>query len=124
MLAQRRPLWPTLLLLGALAMLILVATSVDLRHTLAPRAEAPLPAEGMAALERKIEARVCVTRYGICAGPAARVGDPCTCPHVLRGLVPGHVEVLGSTPSRPDSADWGRGNSEEDPHDWGALAGP
>ncbi|MEK0083152.1 hypothetical protein [Benzoatithermus flavus] len=124
MLAQRRSIWPALLLIGAVAVLILVATSIDLRRIGSFQDSPPQPAEGTAALERKIEARVCVTRYGICSGPVARVGDPCTCPHVLRGLVPGHIEILGASSTHPASRDWGEEDRTQDLYDWHSVVPP
>jgi hypothetical protein len=123
MLAQRRSIWPTLLLLAALAALILAVTSADLRSPLSLYRAAPQPAQGMAVLERKLEARVCVTRQGFCAAPTARIGDPCSCPHLLRGMVPGHIERVGGTPVRP-LADWESRGDRDGGYDAELPAGP
>jgi hypothetical protein len=124
MLARRQSIWPALLFMAAIAALVLIATSIDLDRALPSRGTSPQPAEGTAALAGKIEARVCVTRHGICAGPVARVGDPCSCPNLLHGPVPGHVEILGAAPSRPGSTNWEDRGSPESSYDWDPLAGP
>jgi hypothetical protein len=68
---------------------------------------------------------VCVTRHGLCPGPIARAGDPCSCPHLLRGSVPGHVERVGAAPARPRSSNWpAAAPAEDELYDWEGLVGP
>ena len=136
MMAQRRSLWPALLLLvvtGAAVAIYGAADPARRAHgppaRLAPPRE-PRPAQGFAA-RRHHEVRpclggrgVCVTRHGLCQAPIARAGDPCSCPHLLRGSVPGHVE-LGGAPARLRSSDWPTAEPPEDElYDWKGLVGP
>jgi hypothetical protein len=121
-----RPFWPpwrpvllAALLATALA-LALVASSAarraDRGHVGAP------PGAGAAA-------RACVTPRGVCPIAAgARAGDPCGCPHPLRGSVPGHVERVGGAgaPALAGGRDWpGEGQGPADPlAPLGPLRGP
>ena len=52
--------------------------------------------------------RMCVTRYGYCPIGPLRAGDPCGCPHTLRGSVPGKVRVLDSA-AATDGRPWAEG---------------
>jgi hypothetical protein len=62
--------------------------------------------------------KVCVTRQTLCLASAARrTGDPCGCPHPLRGNVPGYVERVGGTPERPFGASRWRDQRQSDPLD-------
>jgi hypothetical protein len=55
--------------------------------------------------DRAISAKVCVTRQALClAGGGQRSGDPCSCPHPLRGSMPGYVDQAGGTSERPPQA--------------------
>lgn len=103
MMAQPRASWLTPLLLAALAAAIWAATGLGWRSW-APshRAAVPGPVPAAAPLARS----VCVTPVAICPSLPARSGDPCTCPNLLRGLVPGHVEPAAGPPVLPLSEDW------------------
>lgn len=135
MMAQRRSLWPALLLVaGAAAAIYGVADPARRAHgppaRSAPHAS-PVPPK---ALQPGGTMRygpalagggVCVTRHGLCQAPIARAGDPCSCPHLLRGSVPGHVERLGGAPARLRSSDWPTAEPPEDElYDWKGLVGP
>jgi hypothetical protein len=52
----------------------------------------------------------------------ARTGDPCSCPDLLRGAVPGHIERLsvGAVRQRRAPPD----DPESDDDRWGRLTGP
>ena len=117
MLARRRSPWATLLFLGALATAILATTSLGWRdHSRATSGRQPAPTVG---------AGVCVTPQGLCQAPASRAGDPCSCPHLLRGMVPGHIERLGTSPVLPHSNDWARnGERTQSIYDWDNLVAP
>lgn len=67
---------------------------------------------------------VCVTRSGLCVAAPARAGDPCSCPHPLRGSVRGHIEREGAAPQRSQARDW-PGEDDLDPRwGWDTLVGP
>jgi hypothetical protein len=112
--AQPRSPWPALLLLGVIAALIFGATSLGWQGR--------TPAVGSTAAVGR--PGVCVTRQGLCQAPPARAGDPCSCPHLLRGMVPGHVELLGDTPTLPGSRDWSGREPPDEASDRSGLAGP
>jgi hypothetical protein len=139
MMAQRRSHRPALLLLVATAA---AAAALYGAADLAHRAHGP-PARSVhhasPALPKALEPGatmrygpsmagrgVCVTRHGLCQAPIARAGDPCSCPHPLRGSVPGHLERLGAAaPARSRSSDWPAEEPAEDEiHGWDRLVGP
>lgn len=112
-LRRRRP-W-AVALLAALAATAIVGAWHGIGWHAPPRAVAPpvrLGAEP-AAGPPVATAKVCVTRHGLCPAAAVRAGDPCGCPHPLRGTVLGHVERVGGRPVRPGGGDWSR--PEDDP---------
>jgi hypothetical protein len=57
--------------------------------------------------------RVCMTRYGMCPIGPVPTGDPCDCPHPLRGSVPGRAALLGDTAVGIDARYWPSGKTEE-----------
>ena len=111
--AQRQMPWPAMLLLAAVAAAIYGATSFGWRPS------AP-PAVGAASSGPS----VCVTRYVLCGTRPGRAGDPCSCPHLLRGMVPGHIERLGDEPVLPYSNDWDQSPASPAPDDWDLQHGP
>jgi hypothetical protein len=119
--ARPRSFWPALLLLAALAALIYGATGVGWETAARRDAQHYLPApEALGGAS----VAVCVTPDGLCPSPPTRTGDPCSCPHLLRGLVPGHVERLSGEPLLPRSRDWGRPAPATEPEAWEQLTGP
>jgi len=88
MMAQRRSLLPALLLLAGAGGLVWGFTSIGWQAR-------PLPSATRAAAPTSIQPGICVTEHGLCGAAPARTGDPCSCPHPLRGFVPGYVERLG-----------------------------
>jgi hypothetical protein len=121
--AQPRSIWPALLLLGAIAVLVYAATSPGWRGGVTSWQAAVPPATRDQAVLRA-PARVCVTRFTLCPTAPARAGDPCSCPHPLRGLVPGHVETVGTAPRRPGGRHWPDRQDPRDVYDWDALVAP
>ena len=109
MMAQPRASWLTLLLLAALAAGIWAATGLGWRSW-SPSHRAvvaePAPAAGRQAHS------VCVTPVAICPSLPARSGDPCSCPNLLRGMVPGHIEPATGPPVLPQSQDWALPSSD------------
>lgn len=73
--------------LGVVALLVsaLGIGRLPAAPTLTPRPAASAPAAP----------RACVTRVTLCVVGPARAGSPCSCPHPLRGFVPGRVEMIG-----------------------------
>ena len=114
--ARRQWPWPTFLLLGAVAAAIYGATSFGWRQPALP------PAVGTRADTGK--PNVCVTRYVLCATRPGRAGDPCSCPHLLRGMVPGHIERVGEVPALPGSDDWDDSSPADSHDDLDSLRGP
>lgn len=110
--AQRQWPWPTLLLLGAVAAAIYGATSFGWRQPALP------PATGTG------KPSVCVTRYVLCATRPGRAGDPCSCPHLLRGMVSGHIERVGELPALPGSKDWDDSSPADGNDGLDSLHGP
>lgn len=126
MLLQRWPPWLlTLLALGTVAVLTL-ALSISSPHggrsivQPSTRPGAIEPEAGPPML-----ARICVTRHGFCPVGAAPAGEPCGCPHPLRGSVPGHVQPLGGGAS-PGALgrDWPEDEAEDPLAPLGPLHGP
>lgn len=109
--AQRhRTFLPALLLLGAAGAAVAWSVAgLDHRRSAPERA---LPA--------RPEPGVCVTPAGICNAPWVPTGDPCGCPTLLHGTVPGHVERL----SVPAGERHPPGGDARDEDQWGRLAGP
>jgi hypothetical protein len=68
--------------------------------------------------------RVCVTPKGFCPVGVVRTGDPCSCPDLLDGYVPGHVEFTEGPPVRPDARDWPMRNPADPLEGLGPLVGP
>lgn len=117
MMAQPRSPWPALLFLGAIAAAIFAATSLGWRGHLQTMGDRRVPTAGGPS--------ICVTPQGLCQTQASRAGDPCSCPHLLRGMVPGHIERLGAPPVLPRSNDWGRNAEPAEPiYDWDGLVAP
>jgi hypothetical protein len=86
--AGHRPPWVVRSLIAAVAV---AAAAVVWRGdggpgTIAPAAGPPVPPP----------TRVCVTGRGFCPVGPVRAGDPCSCPDLLAGNVPGRVELVGS----------------------------
>jgi len=103
MMAQPRASWLTPLLLAAMATAIWAATGLGWRSWSPPhRAVMADPALVVGPQAHS----VCVTPVAICASLPARSGDPCSCPNLLRGMVPGHVEPALGPPVLPRSQDW------------------
>jgi hypothetical protein len=117
--ARPRSPWPAILLLGAIAAAIYGATSIGW-HTRPSPAGSRNPEQA----EPVSRVSICVTNYSLCSWPPARVGDPCVCPHPLRGLVPGHVELEGGEPAIPGSRDWSERENTRELYDWESLVGP
>lgn len=69
-------------------------------------------------------ATVCVTRAGFCPVTLARTGDPCGCPHPLRGVVAGHIERVDGTPMLPHSSDWPERHPTDQLYDRNGLVAP
>jgi len=80
--------------LAAVAAAIYGATSFGWRPSAPPAVE---DARGV-----DVGPSVCVTRHVLCGTRPGRAGDPCSCPHLLRGMVPGHIERLGDDGTPPD----------------------
>lgn len=117
MMAQPRTPWPTLLFLAGIAGAIFAATSLGWHRHLQTTGDRPLPVAGAPI--------ICVTPQGLCPTAASRVGDPCSCPNLLRGMVPGHIERVGIPPALPRSSDWGRNAEPPEPvYDWESLVAP
>ena len=114
--AQSRSPWPMLLFLSAIAAVVFGATSLDRRDH--PRA---VSSERLPVAE---VTSICVTRQGLCQAPASRAGDPCSCPNLLRGMVPGHIERLGAPPVRSQSDDWASPEADDPIYDWEVLVAP
>jgi hypothetical protein len=112
--ARPRSPWPAILLLSGIAAAIYAATSIGWQD----RPPAPQQAEPA------LRVSVCVTSYSLCSWPPARTGDPCVCPHPLRGLVPGHVELEGGEPAIPSSRDWSERENTRELYDWEGFVGP
>ena len=117
--ARRRSHWPALLILSAIAAAIYGATSIGWRDPSLPPTSPAAVGSPPAPL-----ASVCVTRDGLCEAPAARAGDPCSCPHPLRGMARGHIERVGAAPALPRSSDWAEPEPAEELYDWEGLVGP
>jgi hypothetical protein len=118
--AQHRSILLVALLLTLACALALGAASFDRRATVsrsAPQVAITTPAPAA-------PPRVCVTAEGLCGAPFVPAGDPCRCPHPLRGMVPGHVELLGHEPRRPRSSHWARTAPADELYDWDGLVGP
>lgn len=110
--AQRQSPWLAMLLLAAVAAVIYGATSFGWR----PSAPSVVGTDSGPS--------VCVTRYVLCGTLPGRAGDPCSCPHLLRGTVPGHIERLGNEPALPNSNDWDQSPAAHAPDDWDLQHGP
>lgn len=119
--AQHRSILLVTLLLTLACALALGAASFD-RRASALRRSAPQVA--VTAPPPAAQPRVCVTIEGLCGAPSAPAGDPCRCPHPLRGMVPGHVEILGGEPHRPRSRHWANTAPADEIYDWTGLVGP
>jgi hypothetical protein len=113
MMAQRRSLLPALLLLASAGGLVWGFTSIGWQAR-------PLPSATRAAAPTSVQPGICVTEHGLCSATSARTGDPCSCPHPLRGFVPGYVERLGadSGPARRRSHE-----AADDRNVWEKLEG-
>ena len=81
------------------------------RRQLAP---APIPASPTSASP----ATCCAPRR------PGRAGDPCSCPHLLRGMVPGHIERVGESPALPRLERLGRSSPADSHNDLDLLRGP
>jgi hypothetical protein len=115
--AQPRSPWVAALFLGALAALIFATTSLGWRDQRHAARDRPLAQVGGPS--------TCVTPQGLCQAAASRAGDPCSCPNLLRGMVPGHIERLGAPPVLPRSSDWARGAGSPEPtYDWDGVVAP
>ncbi len=68
--------------------------------------------------------RVCMTRYGMCPINPVPAGAPCSCPHPLRGSVPGHVELLGGSSIRTGLHGWLNQEAEDPLTNLDLLSGP
>jgi hypothetical protein len=112
--AQSRAPWPALLAAGCIAALIFGATSLGWRDW----------STGDKTASAVLRPGVCVTRAGLCQTRPAPAGYPCSCPNLLRGLVPGHVELLGDAPALPGSSDWSARDPDDDVERGLALPGP
>jgi hypothetical protein len=87
MMAQRRSIVPALLALATAAGVVWGAASIGWQARPSPSATRPTPTSA--------QPGICVTEHGLCGAAAStRTGDPCSCPHPLRGFVPGYVERL------------------------------
>ncbi len=134
MLSQRWPPW-AVALLAVIMLLVTLAAVTGAWHgsrRAAPRATVPNTGEdypgavtGISPEAGPVAAmRVCVTRYGFCPVAAARAGDPCGCPHALRGSVPGLVERIGGKLSTGSVDDWPADDADDPLSPLGTLHGP
>ena len=124
MLAQTRTFLSTVLVLAAAAAAIYAATGFGWRSW-SPAHRTPATVAGPALIEPAAAPySVCVTPQGLCPSLPARSGDPCSCPHLLRGMVPGHVERAVGAPALPRSRDWAAPPDPDGANRWEALVGP
>jgi hypothetical protein len=112
MMAQRRSILPALLLLAGAGGIVWGVTSIGWQARPTPSATRAVPTS--------VQPGICVTEHGLCGATSARTGDPCSCPHALRGFVPGYVERLGvdAGPARRTSSE-----TEDDRDVWQKLEG-
>jgi hypothetical protein len=123
MLAQTRMFLPTVLLLAAATAVICAATGFGWRSW-SPAYPSAATMTAPALIEPAALHSVCVTPQGLCPSLPARSGDPCSCPHQLRGMVPGHAERAAGAPAMPRSRDWMTPLDPEGANRWEAPAGP
>lgn len=119
MMARRRSFLPGLLVLSVGFAIVYGATSPSW-HVL-PTREAE--AERRSRLVAR-QPRLCVTADGVCRAAALPVGDPCTCPDLLRGWVPGRVELPDTNALRPAAGAGGNRTLPQDPYGWNSRDEP
>lgn len=122
MMAHRRAILPTLMFLSLAVALVYAAANTGWRPHRTPMAGRATiePPAAAAVRASNIKLRMCVSPAGLCAAPPLRLGDPCSCPDLLRGLVPGRIELLDQPRGhRRDAA-----RPPVDLFDWRAGAGP
>lgn len=120
--------WAATALVGGIAAFLVGGEGWrEKRPNVAPRVTPPTiaaPARAPTAAGAGTRMSVCVTRSGLCVAAPARAGDPCSCPHPLRGSVRGHVEREGAEPQRSQARHW-PGEDDLDPRwGWDTLVGP
>ncbi len=71
-------------------------------------------------------ARMCVTRSGMCPIGLVPIpaGDPCGCPDLLHGSVPGYVELLVGSSIRTGLHGWPKQEAKDPLTDLDLLGGP
>jgi hypothetical protein len=121
--------WPPWMLLSAvIAITATLLTLLIVRpgdRTLQHRVLLPPPAVVVLPI-LPLPSRVCATRSGMCPiGPVpVPAGGPCGCPDLVRGSVPGHVELLGGPSIRTGLHGWPNQEAKDPLTDLDLLSGP
>ena len=123
MMAHRRAIISALLFLSLAVALAYAATTTGWRsHRVPVAGRATIqPATPVGAGAQGQPVRMCVSLAGLCAAPPLRLGDPCSCPHPIRGMMPGRIERLDQ-PKRPPVPETTQ--TPVDLFDWHGGVGP
>lgn len=113
MMPRRRSFLPGMLVLSVGFAIVYGATSPSWHTLPTPQAETERRSRLVAR-----QPRLCVTADGVCRAAALPIGDPCTCPDLLRGLVPGRVELPDTSELHPGAGVGPNRTLSQDPYDW------